>query len=474
MTNPLVRLEDEQALIGTLIVNPRAYAQISGVTRPEHFTDPILGELYTAIEEQARGGYPCSLPALEFHFKERWNEKLPGGKTTLGRYASDLVMVAKPFDFVGMAHELKHLWAHREISAACSLGEISEGMTPKAALDEAFTRIESVRASLAESDPTLATAGRACEQAIARARTILAGNTDRQAVTTGLIDLDREIIGYRPGTVVTVAGRPGMGKTAFATSSALRVAASGAGVGFFSLELMQDDIAARMLSDWAWTSGSPVTFSDVMRAESLDERKLRMLDAAHAEIDQLPLQIDSKSSMTIGELEARIRIMKRQFSAKGIRLGVVFIDFLKHLKVSDRYKGNRTLEIGEIMAGLRYIAKDQDICVVLLAQLNRSVESRDDKRPDLSDLRDSGEIEQDSDAVIFLYREAYYLEKSKAIMEGEIEACERLRDIRNELQLIIAKNRGGRCTTVRVFCDIASSAIRDASRFDSWGGRAVG
>jgi replicative DNA helicase len=467
--SPLVRQEDEQALLGTLIVNPRAFAQIASITKADHFTVAINAELFEAIEAQCSAGMPASLPSLEFHFKDRWKEKIPGTSLILGRYASDLIGMAKPFDFVGMAHELKQLWALREMTGACETGKFSEGLTPKAALTSAFSRLEEIRAALAESETREAGSGSVCVSTLDRVRSIQDGSCVTQAATTGLADLDREAIGYRPGTVWTVAGRPGMGKTAFATSSFLRVAASGVGAMLFSLELTRDDIGARMLSDWSFSSTSPIPFSDIMRGTSIDSRRMTKLEAAKEEIDQIPGVIDDGSNLTLFELGARIRMQKRKMAAKGVRLGVVFIDFLKYLNVSDRYKGNRALEIGEIMRGLRLIAKEHEVCVVLLAQLNRAVESRDDKRPDLSDLRDSGEIEQDSDVVVFLYREAYYLEKSKEVLNGDADACQRLTDIRNEIQLIVAKNRGGRVTTVKAWCDITCSAIRDAFRSSGYG-----
>lgn len=467
--SPLLRQEDEQALLGTLMMNPRAFAQIASITKPEHFSQSINLDLFEAIEKQCLAGMPASLSSLEFHFKEKWNEKIPGTQITLGRYASDLILSAKPFDFVGMAHELKELWALREMTAACETGMFSQGMTPKDALATAFDRLEGVRASLSETETREAAGGDVCTGAISRARSIIDGSCVSPAATTGLADLDREVIGYRPGTVWTVAGRPGMGKTAYATSSFMRVAASGVGAALYSLELTHEDIGARMLSDWAYNSTNPIAFSEIMRGDGLDERKFQRLEQANSEIRQIPAFIDQTSNLTLFELGARVRLIKRKFAAQGIRLGVVFIDFLKYLNVSDRYKGNRTLEIGEIMRGLRLIAKEQDICIVLLAQLNRGVESRDDKRPDLSDLRDSGEIEQDSDVVIFLYREAYYLEKSKEVLNGDLEANQRLREVQNELQLIVAKNRGGRVTTVRAWCDISCSAIRDAYRTQGYG-----
>lgn len=473
MGSPLIREEDEQALLGTLMVNPRAFAQVAGITRPEHFSIAINSTIYEAIEAQCRGGYPATPASLEFHFKEAWGEKIPGSGLVLGRYVSNLPLVAKPFDFVGMAHELKQLWALREMTSACETGMFSQGMTPKAALSSAFTKLEEVRAALAESDSTEAGSGDVCVGALNRARAILDGSCVSGAATTGLNDLDREAIGYRPGTVWTVAGRPGMGKTAFATSSFLRVAASGVGAMLFSLELTKDDIGARMLSDWAYSSTSPIPFSDIMRGTALDTRRLQKLDSAKDEIDQIPGIVDDCSNLTLFELGARIRLQKRKMAAKDIRLGVVFIDFLKYLNVSDRYKGNRSLEIGEIMRGLRLIAKEHEVCIVLLSQLNRAVEGRDNKRPDLSDLRDSGEIEQDSDVVVFLYREAYYLEKSKEVLDGDPDACQKLTDVRNELQLIIAKNRGGRVTCIKSWCDITCSAIRDAYRTQGYG-RAIG
>lgn len=254
MGSPLVRQEDEQALLGTLMVNPRAFAQVAGIVRPEHFSVPVNASIYEAIEAQCRGGYPATPPSLEFHFKEAWGEKIAGTNMVLGRYVSDLPLVAKPFDFVGTAKQLKQYWALREMTAACETGVWSQGLTPQAALSTALDRVEAVRMAMAETEDSRSSGGQVCSSAIDRARSILDGSCAVPSATTGLNDLDREVIGYRPGTVWTVAGRPGMGKTAFATSSVMRVAASGVGAALFSLELTKHDIGARMLADWAYTS----------------------------------------------------------------------------------------------------------------------------------------------------------------------------------------------------------------------------
>ncbi|MCW1839453.1 replicative DNA helicase [Prosthecomicrobium hirschii] len=288
-------------------------------------------------------------------------------------------------------------------------------------------------------------------------------------VSTGLAGLDRVIGGYRAGELVIIAARPGMGKTVMAVSSA-RASAAGETrdpatgeigpparhtVGFFSLEVGEAQTGARFLADQALAEGRKLPYGAMVRgdlAPKFDED----LERASQRLSALPLLTAFTPGLPLVALDARIEAWALRAERFGRPLKVVFIDYLKFLKASDRYKGNRVLEIGEITGGLKEIAARRGLCVVLLTQLNRQVEGRQEKRPTLSDLRDSGEIEQDADVVMMLYREAYYLRNA-----SNPEEEDRYHASKNDMDVIVEKNRVGECTTVRLWCDVSTSSVRD-------------
>ena len=299
----------------------------------------------------------------------------------------------------------------------------------------------------------------------------------RSGVTTGFLALDRVIGGYRPGELVVVAARPGMGKTVFGVASARASAAgdvvdpatgevavrSRHSVGFFSLEVGEAQTAARFVADQARAMGRIIPYGALVRGD-LSERHDGDLERAADALAGLPIRSAFRPGQTLAMLDARVEAWALAGARSGRPLAVVFIDYLKFLKATDRYRGNRNLEIGEITGGLKELAARRGICVVLLCQLNRQVEGRQERKPTLSDLRDSGEIEQDADAVLMLYREAYYLRAA-----GRPEDEDRLQACRNDLDVIVEKNRVGECVTVRLWCDVATSSVRDPG----WAGTGV-
>lgn len=280
---------------------------------------------------------------------------------------------------------------------------------------------------------------------------------ENTALCTGLKSLDERIGGWRPGELVVVAARPGMGKTVFAISTARMAAASGErSAGFFSLEVGMEQTAARFTSDFLLaTKGVRVPYSAILRDAVWPGSKAAVENASF-DLKTLALFTNFDAGITLAALEARLERWKEAGRRTERPLAVVFIDYLKFLKATERYRGNRVLEIGEITGGLKEIAKRQGVCIVLLTQLNRAVEGRDDKRPTLSDLRDSGEIEQDADIVLMLYREAYYLRNPKT-PEEEM----RLAQVPHDLEVLVEKNRAGECGPIKLWCDVATSSVRD-------------
>ncbi|MFG1299469.1 DnaB-like helicase C-terminal domain-containing protein [Xanthobacter sp. V3C-3] len=232
-------------------------------------------------------------------------------------------------------------------------------------------------------------------------------------------------------------------------------AAAGNGCLLFSLEMPAEEIGARILSDQAFRHGSPITSKAIFEGH-LDAHQMQEVEKSASDLAGLNLLIDTSAGLSVGEILARTRSAADEMKARGARLRVVVIDYLKFVRASDRYRGQRVYEVGEITAGLKALAKDLGVCVVLLAQLSRAVEQRADKRPELSDLRESGDIEADADVVLLLFREAYYLkDKTDPDSMARLLACE------NALEIIIAKCRMGAVGVVETFCHPGASTVRD-------------
>jgi replicative DNA helicase len=258
--------------------------------------------------------------------------------------------------------------------------------------------------------------------------------------------LQKLINGWQRGRLYILAGRPGMGKSTAATSWPLRTAMKGFKVALYSLEMNHDELQARCLSDLSYTSTVAIPYNKILSGETNDFQK-NQLRTAWERLRDLPLQINTQMGVSLAQLKDQVADFKDS-------IDLLIIDHIGHLKASDRYKGNKVAETGEISAGLKQIAKEHDIAILALSQLNRAVESRNEQRPFLSDLRDSGNVEQDADVVMLMYRAAYYLERDN----------KEVGETRNQLELIVAKNRSGPTSTINYFVDIGCAHIADKAR----------
>lgn len=281
-------------------------------------------------------------------------------------------------------------------------------------------------------------------------------------VSWGLADINRLTGGIQKRELTLIGARPSMGKSTLAFSVALSAAKAGHGVGVVSLEMDNSKVAARMLTDFLYNR-KRVSYSDIVRG-NVSDQELELLYQTQHEIDRLPLMLDDMSGQTVTDIRVRAERMVETSAKAGSPLSVLFIDHLGLIRASSRYSGNRVNEIAEMTSGFKSLARELDIAVVLLSQLNRGVEGRENKRPMLSDLRDSGAIEQDADMIAFLYRESYYLERDTGGSFEEQSAREdKLAECRNKMEFIIAKQRNGSLETVNLFADMASSAVRNGA-----------
>ena len=311
---------------------------------------------------------------------------------------------------------------------------------------------------------TRLTVAEAVDNAVAASREASARGSGLTGITWGLSDVNRVTGGMQRRDLTLLAARPSMGKTTVGLSAALSAAKSGRGVGFISLEMDADKLGARAITDLAYDWCVKVPYADVIKGRA-DAGALQSLQQAARDLDTLPLWIEDQSGMSMTDIRIKTEALMAEAEKAGTPLEVLFIDHLGLIKPSSRYQGNRVNEVTEMSGALKSLAREYGIAVIALSQLNRALEGRNDKRPQLSDLRDSGSLEQDADTIVFLYREAYYLEREQGGSPEQLaDRTERLIDCQNKLEFHIAKQRNGPITMLELFADMACSAVRNWGR----------
>jgi replicative DNA helicase len=451
-------IEAEQALLGAILVNNEAWYRVSDFLKPVHFYEPLHRRIYEITAETIRKGRVASPVTLKTYLPAQ--DKV--GDITVAQYlvrlAAEAVTIINAADYGRAIYDL----ATRR--ALISIGTDVVNVAFDAPLDAApQQQIEDAERRLFE----LAETGRydggfeTFNDAVRNAVTLAAAAYQRDGglsgLATGLSDLDQRMGGLQSSDLIVLAGRPGMGKTALATNIAFNVAErftpeqqadgtitakDGGRVGFFSLEMSAEQLATRIISEQAEVPSSKIRRGDITEAD------FAKLVACSQTMANIPLFIDQTGGISIAQLAARARRLKRQ---RGLDL--IVVDYLQLMTSgSKRGSENRVQEITEITTGLKALAKELAVPIIALSQLSRQVENRDDKRPQLSDLRESGSIEQDADVVIFVYREEYYV-KNKEPKFGTEEHNKWLQDmnaVRGKAEVIIGKQRHGPTGTVQV------------------------
>ena len=282
--------------------------------------------------------------------------------------------------------------------------------------------------------------------------------------STGFNNLNRQIGGWKRGRLYIVAGRPGMGKSTFGLAAMLRTALEGHGVAIFALEMSGDELMHMAMANLAWSRHDPIEYRDVAPEAANQpgyEERFRRVYHAQEKLDALPFYVCDRAGLTVAQIRAEAQAIAQRLAAKGKRLEVILIDHMGLLKADTTYAGNKVAETEQISAALKVLAKELNCAVVALSQLSRQVEGRTDKRPNLSDLRWSGGIEQDADVVAFVFRPAYYLTKGEEDPDKEEARKAKLALCRNKIELLIEKNRAGPTGLVEFYCDIACAVIRN-------------
>jgi replicative DNA helicase len=441
----------EQGLLGALLIDNRAYERVSDFLKPEHFYAPVHGRIFGVIAKLIERGQIATAVTLKALFQEDEDLSHLGGAAYLADLAASVVTILSVEDYGRTIFEL-HL--RRELIA---MGEEMVAEAHKHDIDQSPTeQIEAVERKLYE----LATVGdvgsgfvpfsTSLTNAIGMAEAAYRRSSHISGVTTGLRDLNRKLGGLQPSDLLILAGRPSMGKTALATNIAFNAAQAfaksggkeGASVAFFSLEMSSEQLATRILAEV-----SEVASEKIRKGEVRDTEFRRFVEASQM-LASIPFYIDDTPALSIAQVRTRSRRLQRQFG-----LGLIVIDYLQLLRGSSASaQQSRVLEISEITRGLKALAKELSVPVLALSQLSRAVEQREDKRPQLSDLRESGTIEQDSDVVMFVFREEYYIER-RMPSEGTSEHMTWQADMEkahNVAEVIIGKQRHGPVGTVKL------------------------
>lgn len=448
-------VEVEQQVIGYLLNDPDAARQIIAQVEEGDFAETIHREAFAIVKAGFAKGRDH--PGRELIVAALGNVEVVDD-LRLREYlirATNSVVLDTRGKWRDTIEQLREISARRQLAAL--------GKTLQGAKSEVGDLLDNARASI-DALTTRQRRGKANSYtAFAAARMAIdsIGQPDT-TTTTGYSDLDTMLGGWARGELSVVAARPGMGKSALATGVAIRAAKAGAPTLMFSLEMHSVQLGARVLTDLAYQASSPIPYEAILKRR-VEPHHLRLIEAAGETLKGLPLRFEEQRGLTIAEIQARTRRAVTDSERKGKRLALMVVDHIGLVRPSNRYAGNRTREVAEISDGLATLAKDLDIAVVALSQLNRGVEGRDNKRPTLSDLRDSGAIEEDASAVLFLYRPAYYLEMQLDDPDQDRLRMDELAARKNVLEVICAKNRNGRTGSVALFVDIAANALRNYS-----------
>ncbi len=460
--DPPLNYEAEQALLGAILSSNTALEKVADFLRPEHFAEAVHGRIFEACYRLIDRGQIADWVQLKNLFEQDGALQEVRGADYLKQLQESAISIINAGDYGRTIHDL---FLRRQL---IGLGEDMVNDAFDHDLDKpASEQIEGAEQklySLAESDTIeggFQTFSQALTVAIEMAEAARKRDSHISGVATGLVGLDNLLGGLQKSDLVILAGRPSMGKTALATNIGHHAASlfrrsdnseaeGGAVIGFFSLEMSREQLATRILAD---RSKVP---SDKIRRGMITDRQFDQIMQASAELHSIPFFIDDTPALSVSQLRTRARRLKRQQN-----LGLIIVDYLQLMRPSaGASKENRVQEVSDITRGLKALAKELNMPVLALSQLSRAVEQREDKRPQLSDLRESGSIEQDADVVMFIFREMYYLERQKPIKRVEEtednfekrinkfnEDCEKAE---GKSEVIVAKQRHGPIGTIEL------------------------
>ena len=454
-------VEAEAALLGAMMIDNRLADDIVDKLDPEHFFEPVHGRIFLAIKTVRAQGLLATPVSLRPMFEADEGMRALGGPGYLAQLTGSGAGLIGGREFAQQIYDLAMLRTLVSVGRGLvdKAMDTSAEVNPRKQIEEAEEELFKV-ASDGGAASQVKTFGQAATAAVKMAERALNAGGNLSGITTGLDSVNAKLGGMHHSDLMILAGRPGMGKTSLATNIAFNAAwrwirdmedgiapdrSVGSKVAFFSLEMSADQLATRILAEQSRIS------SEKLRMGHINNQEMSRLVQASMELQNLPLFIDDTAGLSIGALHTRMRRLQRRHDNQ---IGLVVVDYLQLLSGSGRSSNdNRVQEISEISRGLKTMAKDLNVSVLALSQLSRAVESREDKRPQLSDLRESGSIEQDADIVMFVYREDYYLQMHEPevpragstadVQEKHDRWTQKYQEVAGLSELIVAKQRHG-------------------------------
>lgn len=444
-------IESEQALLGTILYENRCFEKISEFLKNYHFYLPLHQKIYAICAQIINRGQVADPISVKFYLEnDSSTADLKEQNIDIIQYLTELIDT-----FISLAQaetyarQIYDMYLRRQLIKICdehihraASQSISDDVEKQ--MEELFEEIFALEENK-KSQQSLVPFYEYLSSAIKNAETAFKKDSHIVGTTTGLVDIDKLLGGLHPSDLIILAGRPSMGKTSLATNIAFNAAleVKNASVVFFSLEMSGEQLALRILGQ---ESGVP---SDKIRRGAISQENFLSFVNVSQKLASLSMIVDDTPILTIPSLRSKLRNIKRKMN-----MSLVVIDYIQ-LMVSDTKNENRVQQLSEISRGLKAIAKEFNVPILALSQLSRAVEQRDDKRPQLADLRESGSIEQDADVVMFIYREEYYKSRSKP-SENSAEFAEwqkQMSDVYNLAEVIVAKQRHGPIDSVKLHYD---------------------
>lgn len=461
----LVNIELEQMVLGTILCHPEAVSMVAGTLKPEYFADPVHERIYSLCLDIFERDKTCSALTVASHVSEEEAQAWAsfGGRGYLARLAGASIGVPMLRE---QSRDLIDWWRRRELQAAARQADYTATnmSTPFDGIVDMLEEATGELRQVGQKRVTMRSIGQAMDRAFERAEAAHTSGTGITGLSTGLKDLDAMLGGLGAGDMIVIAGRPSMGKSTLALDIARHVALDSQGVFYASPEMTAEEFGYRIMTDHAFDLGEAIAYSSFRQGKyGVDE--YQAMQRARNALRDIPLRIEEKAGASIPFIRAGVKRAARDFERVGTPLSMIVVDHMGLLQAPRSVSRYEMLTY--FSAEMKRMAKDFEVPVLAISQLSRQVEQRDNKRPKLSDLRESGAIEQDADVVIFPYRHEYYLERDKpdfsspaAEADWEAEFAQH----KNKAEIIIDKQRNGPIGSVTVYCNMATSSFRDFGR----------
>ena len=468
LEKPIGNQEAERQLLGAIMLDNRNFWKVADFLEPEHFCVKEHQELYTHISNLIKQDKQANPVTLKPTLPDRIGNFT--GLQYVLRISGDPTAAINVKDYGRTIAELN---ARVRLRQACAetiydVNNAPIDVGPDKILADADNRLIEIHNALPQDRSVKTHIRDITENCLCFMDDIVAGRVP-EIPSTGYPDLDRHIGGWGRQRFYVIGARPGQGKTAFAAASMRKVVrqkkkdGTHFGAMYFSIEVPSRDIWSRMIAAECASSHMPIEYREIQTVKYLSDIQREHVRKYASALKEFPIRICDKPAPTVTQIEAEARAEKQRMAMNGQTLDVIFIDYMQIMAASGKYKGQKVNEIGEISIGLLNMARRLDVAVVATAQLSRGVESREDKRPIMSDLRESGQIEQDANSIIFLYRPAYYDRRNEDAL-NDPEEFAKIQERKNDLHLLVEKSRDGTPGSVKTYCDIGLNQIESAMK----------